>query len=336
MRRIHAKTIWLQREVSLEYGLGEDELIRLGLRREELSGPDAMVPAALVHAHLELVAARTSFERFTVELARRHNASSLGPLGFAIKSAATGEAALACFRRFQHVTNTLASFDVLEHDGGAVYVEHRFDAPTPGQRLATEVALLTAIQIWRQLMHGSFTPRVVHIRRSDADVSIYEEFCGCPVLGGAERGCFEFDPAVLARPLATADADMAEYFGWVLAEKERLAGGEPAVTGEVRRLLAQKLPAGVPGIAEVARAMGMSARTLQRRLHVEGTSFGDVLDHVRAALALAYLDNPGLTTAEVAYLLGYAEASSFSRAFRRWHGRAPEDHRNGYQPAAST
>jgi AraC-like DNA-binding protein len=336
MRRIHARTIWLQYEISLAHGLDEREIARLGLCQSDLAGPDATVPASLVYAHLELVAARTSFERFTIDLARRHTSSSLGLFGFALKSASHGRAALACMRRYQHVTNTLATFDVIEHDRGATFVEHRFGPVTPGHRLATEVSLLGAIQIWRELFHADFSPRSVHIRRAGADTAVYEQFCGCPVLGSAERGCYEFDPALFDRPLRTADADMAEYFDHVLAQRARATGDEPSVIGELRRQLAQKLPDGVPPMSETARLLGTSVRTLQRRLRAEGASFGSVLDHVRADLALAYLQNRNLTTAEIAYLLGYAEASSFSRAFRRWHGRTPEEHRAAYQPSAFT
>jgi AraC-like DNA-binding protein len=91
----------------------------------------------------------------------------------------------------------------------------------------------------------------------------------------------------------------------------------------VERLIADRLPDGGATLRASAAALGMSERTLQRRLHAEGTTFEDLVDGVRRARALAYLDAQ-LPIAEVAYLLGYAEPSVFHRAFKRWTGRSPE------------
>ena len=77
--------------------------------------------------------------------------------------------------------------------------------------------------------------------------------------------------------------------------------------------------------AEVARALNYSPRTLGRRLEQAGTTFTALLDETRRALSEQYLRRTDFSVAEVAYLVGFAEASSFNRAFRRWTGRAPGD-----------
>ncbi|WP_428263164.1 AraC family transcriptional regulator ligand-binding domain-containing protein [Haliangium sp.] len=326
-RRIDAKTIWLQVRTSLAHGLAADELDAMGLREQALLAPDAMVPAELVYEHLAQVERRSDIEAFVIDLARAHSISSMGVLGFAIKSAPTARAALTRLRRYQHLTNTLAAFDVIEHDAGATFVEQRFGPVTRGHLLATEVSLLTTIHMWRGLIAPALSPRMVYLRRDDVRVGAYEAFCGCPVATGAERGRFDFDPAWLDRPLASADPDMAAYFDHTLAQLERAARARPTVITEVRRTLARMLPEGPPSVATVAASLGLSARTLQRRLRAEGSSFANVLEQVRADLAPAYLDNPALSASEIAYLLGYAEAGSFSRAFRRWHGCPPDHYR---------
>ena len=71
-------------------------------------------------------------------------------------------------------------------------------------------------------------------------------------------------------------------------------------------------------MATTARRLGMSVATLRRRLHEEGTTFAAAIDAVRYDLAKKYLMDPGVTTSDVAFLLGFRDASSFSRAFRRW------------------
>jgi AraC-like DNA-binding protein len=107
----------------------------------------------------------------------------------------------------------------------------------------------------------------------------------------------------------------------VAAYLARISSG--SVVDRVRRVLARLLPQGEPGVAAVARALDMSARTLQRQLEEEGTTFRDVLNDLRSEMAQAYLRDGHHTIAEVTYLLGFSETAAFSRAFKRWTGVAP-------------
>jgi AraC-like DNA-binding protein len=90
-----------------------------------------------------------------------------------------------------------------------------------------------------------------------------------------------------------------------------------------REAIAADLPGKEPSLARVARRLGTSPRTLQRRLGAEGTSFATAVDDVRRERARAYLEAPDVSMAEVSWLLGFAEQSAFARAFRRWTGEAP-------------
>ncbi|HSC89786.1 MAG TPA: helix-turn-helix transcriptional regulator, partial [Polyangiaceae bacterium] len=85
--------------------------------------------------------------------------------------------------------------------------------------------------------------------------------------------------------------------------------------------------AGEPSQADIARRLALSERSLQRHLKSEGQSFAQLLDDARRALARSYLQDPALSVADVAFLLGYVEPSSFHRAFRRWEGEAPREYR---------
>lgn len=91
----------------------------------------------------------------------------------------------------------------------------------------------------------------------------------------------------------------------------------------VRDILIAQLPNGVDSKTDVARLLHMTERTLLRRLKAEGTTFVDVLARVRQELAFQYLRRPGVTLDDVAYLLGFSDEGTFSRAFKRWTGRRP-------------
>ncbi|MFL6022426.1 MAG: helix-turn-helix domain-containing protein, partial [Marmoricola sp.] len=104
-----------------------------------------------------------------------------------------------------------------------------------------------------------------------------------------------------------------------LASRRRDGSG---LAQQVRVLLAQRLSFD-PSMTGVAAALGLSDRTVRRRLAADGTSFQELLDQVRSALARRLLDSGALSVEEVAHRLGYAEASSFIQAHRRWHGSTP-------------
>lgn len=102
-----------------------------------------------------------------------------------------------------------------------------------------------------------------------------------------------------------------------------------STTREVVDKIVEKLPDGSPSQQQIAEALHVSNRTLQRKLKDEGTSFMDLLQDTRMQLARKYLRSPGRSVVETAYLLGFSEPSTFSRAFKRWTGQAPAEYREG-------
>jgi AraC-like DNA-binding protein len=324
-RRIATKTILLQVLLGREAGVSDAALRRLGLDPAHLEDPDATVPEDAVYGHLEAVAERVGegLGGFVVALARQHRTTTMGLPGFAMRTAATLRDGLAALHRYQHLTNTLAHFDLVEHDAVAVWSEQRFGPPRLGQLVATEVSALVAVQVARELCGEDLAPLGIELRRPEAPPE-YAAFCRCPVGVAAPRGAVSFPRAWLARPLVSADPDMSQFFQAELARRVQTTDAVPPVVAELRSRLGPLLLKGTPSIDAASAALGLSGRTLQRRLQAEGTTFAEVVDDVRRDLAAAYLQNPSYTGAEVAFMLGYAEASSFHRAFKRWTGLTPE------------
>ena len=162
--------------------------------------------------------------------------------------------------------------------------------------------------------------RFVHARprRTDEHRAVF----GCPVVFGATETELIYDDAVLDARMAQAnDAFAAIFAHQVEAALARLP--RPSNLSDSVGLAARSaLAAGGCTLAGTARALGFSARTLQRRLHAEGTSFGAVTEALRRELSVAYLGR-GLPAAEIATLLGYGDATAFHHAFRRWTGSSP-------------
>lgn len=138
---------------------------------------------------------------------------------------------------------------------------------------------------------------------------------------------FEHEDA--QRPFLTTDASMWAFFEPALERRLAECDARTSMRERVRAALFEMLPSGRSELGDVARALGASARTVQRRLGGEGTSYREVLDATRAQLAKHYLTRTQLTTAEVAFLIGYDDPNSLYPAFRAWTGTTPQAVRDG-------
>ena len=102
---------------------------------------------------------------------------------------------------------------------------------------------------------------------------------------------------------------------------------DDSISARVRSVLSELLPGGASGIEDVAEKLGLSKRTLQRKLSEENTNFKKQLNSAREALAVHYIRNTEMSIADIAYLLGYAEQNSFLRAFTIWTGKSVTEYK---------
>ena len=133
-----------------------------------------------------------------------------------------------------------------------------------------------------------------------------------------------FSAADADRPFLTDNPPMWDFFEPELRRRLADLQGDADVVERTRAVLMEAIPSGQVQMDSVARRLGMSGRTLQRRLRGEGTTFKGMVQHTRERLARHYLRDPQLTSTEIAYLLGFEEPTSFFRAFQRWTGQTPE------------
>ena len=159
----------------------------------------------------------------------------------------------------------------------------------------------------------------------------YREVFGAPIEPGESIG-LTFSAGDAARPFLTANQPMWAFFEPQL--RKRLAELDASASTEqrVRAALLELLPSGLASTDEVARRLGMSKRTLQRRLQADGTSFQRLLDETREQLARHYLERSDMSGAEISFLLGFEDPNSFFRAFHGWTGQTPERVRAELRP----
>lgn len=304
-----------------------------GISGEALADPDGRLPRT---AELRLwthAAALTGDECFGIHLCERLTVDGLGPLGFAVRSSATvGDA----YQRISRYLRLLVQGPVLELrlDGDVARLRHRAPPTGPApSRHAVEFLLGNMVVLSRRNVDPMLVPRAVSFRHAaPSRINPYHPLFGRNVRFQQEHDELELDRELLARPHRQAEPSLASVLDQHLTSLLASApvdGGEGSFLERVDAALAAELEQGEPSLQAVASRLHMSPRTLQRRLRQEGTSLSDRLDRTRQTLATRLLGEPTRTVGEVAFLLGFAEVSTFHRAFKRWTGLTPVAYRRG-------
>ncbi|MGC8202040.1 helix-turn-helix domain-containing protein [Aliiroseovarius sp. PTFE2010] len=195
---------------------------------------------------------------------------------------------------------------------------------TPAVMAATEIIFF--LDFARAFTAHHVLPHAITLPNLDWVTDAFRDYVGAPVTHG-DHIALSFTMADAKRPLISADT---EFYN--LIEKELLArlsghGDDAALSGRVRRVLADLLPSGQVSIDTVSARLNLSKRSLQRKLKDENTSFQALLDATRASLAMTYLRDQKLSAEETSFLLAYQDPNSFYRAFHEWTGMTPSQAR---------
>lgn len=187
--------------------------------------------------------------------------------------------------------------------------------------------------------HGTgrrLSPLRVEFVQPRPHVKIIERHFGCPVVCGASRNAIVFRASDAQRRFVTRNAELLAMLAPQFEEELKKENGDRNFVERVRIAVQQKLAGRRPPIEDIADALQISSRTLQRRLQDAGSSFQRILEEARHQLARHYLNNSVLELNEAAYLLGYEDGNSFVRAFRTWEGVPPAQWREQQRARAAS
>jgi AraC-like DNA-binding protein len=175
--------------------------------------------------------------------------------------------------------------------------------------------------------------RVTFTHRLPPDLREHERIFGCPVRFEEEHNRLVLDRSAWEAPTRGAQPGvlgvLVEHADLLLS---RLPRG-PDLIERTRHAIGGRLRGGDPSLEGVARELGMSERSLQRHLRELGYTYNALADEVREATARLYLEQPDMALAEIGYLLGFADQSTFNRAFKRWTGCTPREARTQWSRA---
>jgi len=198
------------------------------------------------------------------------------------------------------------------------------ESPPPSLALADMIFWVALARLaTRSDMQPTRITSVVAPESSDA----FDEYLGAPIEVGDEYS-LSFSALDAHLPFVTANETTWELFRPELQRRLNELNGAARTSERVSATLLELLPVGAGNVKAVSRALLLSPRTLQRRLENEGVTFQEVLQETRESLARHYLDQSPMTTTDIAFLLGYDEPSSFSRAYHSWTGTTPEHARS--------
>ncbi len=296
----------------------------------DLADPDQLIDMSRIAALFEAAATETRNELFGLQMSLTSTLEVVGTLAYLLLNAPTVETALRNLERYSSLHMPGAPI-AMEREASDVHLVLEMNDSLLGPcRQLVEACVGFTLILLRTLTRQEFVPRrilFVHPRPAHADEHF--RLFDAPVCFGQPRNELRFDGRWLAYPIASADRTLLPIVEKHVQEVLEAREDEDVLITSVRGLVAQAVCDGHPNIEGIARRVGMSARTLQRRLAESGNSFKDLLDDVRSDLAREYLSRSSADLTEISFLLGYSELSAFDRAFRRWTGMAPRDYRNG-------
>lgn len=318
-------------------GLGREDLLEAaGVAEADLADPDGLVPYQSLVDVWQLLVDRFPGEALGLRYAAMQSLELYGLVGQLCLAAPTAAEAIAHVQRYLSLTDPYMDLTVSGVDEGyrmAMMHEPQVYALGEPVELIVSATVRLSLQAMGVTMASSAFLREVAFRhRRRHPEALYAEFFCCPVRFEADYDGVTFDPAVLDRPMPGANPQVARYLERLAAQllEERETEEETPRSPLLRLLhdtLGSALTAGEATAPEVARRMGMSARTLQRRLSAEETSYREQLEAHRRAQACRLLRDPERHAGEIAYLLGYADPAHFFRNFRRWTGATPQQWR---------
>jgi AraC-like DNA-binding protein len=296
--------------------------------RATLDQPGARLATEKISHLWELAVERAGNPALSLAQYQVARPASFDVVGYTMMTCADLHGAFERLIRYMLILSDALTMTISEEGDGyrVTFVLFGGERPIPRQRI--EFIFTTVIGFCRWICRFDLRPRAVELAYpKPADASPYNVVFGCPVSFDATGNSILFARSDLTAPLPTSNPQLAEMH-------ERFAGeylrhfDARQTSYRVREAIIKKLPDGEPRRDQVAGELCMSERTLQRRLEEEETSFVQLLDDTRRELADQYLGRLHLSLGQAAYLLGFADQSSFFRACRRWFNLSPGQYRS--------
>jgi AraC-like DNA-binding protein len=302
-------------------------LRRVGLTPELIAEPEERLSVRSQIALLDEASIALQDDCIGFTLARDFDLGELGLLYYVMASSQTLGDALKRVARYSKITNE--ALVVGYREGNRLIINLSYSGvPRHSDRHQIEFCMFAVLRICRVLTGRKLVPEYFSIShyRSEAASSM-AQFVGTEVEFGAERDEFALTANSRELPLAHSDTHLNDLLLKYCEAALNRKRDKSQLRTRVENAISTLLPHGRALVEDVARDLGMSKRTLARRLSDDGLNFTEILQQLRHDLALRYLNDRQMHVSKIAWLLGFNDVSAFTHACKRWTGKTPSEMR---------
>ena len=303
-----------------------------GLNPAKLGNAVARFPVANMIQLWNLAQQTSHDDGFGISTGQRWNATTFHALGFAWLASNTLGEALHRMARYGAFLN-----DGLEYSLTSEQIHYRFRISRNQKRLpddqfersdtSADAGVVALLKMCRQLLGESFSPIEVTCGHPPNGAAILlEQFARCPIRYDKDYSEVVIDRQDIERKLSSGNDELTQAHEQIIL-KHMADLQQDKLSARVQLAILEHLPSGNVKEADIASNLGLSSRTMQRRLLDEGVNFQGLLQTARQKLADQYIRDEHLSISEIAYLLGFSEQANFTRAFKRWTGCSPTQYR---------
>ena len=266
---------------------------------------------------------------FSVRVGQEMKMDDYGVLGLSWKTCTrAGEIFERSERYFQLLSNTYV-FKVEEgQEYASIYLFR--DAYRRGVELSNEATFSATVVVLKAMTESDISPVEVSFKhRPPGSMEDYHKGFNCPILFNQNHNFITYRKVDLNKRTAKADISINQFLVERVEEETKgIKVSAFKLVSDVEKLISDALPSGIPGIGNIGEHLGMSSRTLTRRLADQGVTFRDLTRSTQEKISRHLLRNSNNTIGEIAFQTGFSEQSAFSRAFKRWTGQSPLEYRN--------
>lgn len=303
-------------------------LASVGLDVDGAWDPKIMLEEDAYYGMIEMMSGEMDITTLPLVVGAAMRPDEYGALGLAWKAAPNLLGSFSRVERYWRLWTSVAQYGLVSTEEGVLFIEHREGTRRLGMRISIEADLASGVSLSRQVSPRPFAPLAVYFKHDAPKTTEHHAaYFGCPVHFGADKDAMLLSPRSLQEPNALGDEGITQFL--VTHLDEELAGIDDALPlkAQTKGEIARALSEGLPNMADIARRLGLSARSFHRRLAEQGMSFHDLAEETRREIAVNMLREDQYALSEVAFLTGYSEQSAFNRAFKRWTGATPAAYR---------
>ncbi len=312
-------------EQTRECGGDVEAVVRqAGLELQDFARPENRLPLASFVRLIESASRATGDEWFGAHLGQVCPLGALGLPGHLAALAPTVEQALSSFAHHYPLLGDATDVQFRLDDDRFSFTYRVLDDESWPRRQDAEQVITMVVFFIRRWVDPRWAPQLVWFEHPTPNKAAeIERILGCPVRFNCATNTVWFDGAAAAHANPAADQTSFQLLSWFAASVAEKPRSTRSFTDQVLTSIDSCAQLGDDSVHPVARSLGLEARTLQRRLRAANTSFRDLQEQYRQAQSLKWLEESELPPKEIAHRLGYANPSSFIRAFRRWTRMTP-------------